>query len=148
MEIPWRIASLRSDILQPQWEWDLRWRNTCIGRSFASEPDSSEAEVSPAIYLLPVCMVYNGTPYSGLPELPAWQLSGWTCLVPTTCLFKLPPDFRTLQYSVKWTGFLVLPVPDLCKIYLIMWTLVYRFRKLSITAAGLKDQASYLHCCL
>ena len=41
-----------SDILQPQWERDLRWGSVRIGWSFACEPGSSEARVSQAIYVL------------------------------------------------------------------------------------------------
>ena len=49
----WRIMNyfsfhLLSDILQPQSERDHRWGSVCIGWSFASEPESSEAIVSNA----------------------------------------------------------------------------------------------------
>ena len=43
---------LLSDLLQPQWEQDYGQRCSCNCHSFTSEPEPSEAKVSPAIHVL------------------------------------------------------------------------------------------------
>ena len=52
-EVCWTTSHLLfSDILQPQWEPDLRWRCSWIGCSVASEPEPSDTKVSPALHIL------------------------------------------------------------------------------------------------
>ena len=51
--------------LQPHWEQDFRWGSVCIGQSFASEPESSEAVVSPTARVLRMFMY--------------WDLLVWAC---------------------------------------------------------------------
>ena len=47
---------LFTDILQPQYEQDLRCGSMCIGWSFASESESSGARVSPVSHVLHMYM--------------------------------------------------------------------------------------------
>ena len=88
-------------------------------------------------FILHMYMVYSGTPYSRLPELPALQLSGQICLVPTTCPFKLPPDSQTPQYYISkrvdwipsWIEF---------RLLLVTWT--------EATYRGTSSEFNVFHC--
>ena len=52
-EVCWTTSHLLfSDILQPQFEPDLRWRCSSIGCSVASEPEPSDTRVSPTLHVL------------------------------------------------------------------------------------------------
>ena len=52
-EVCWATSHLLfSDIVQPQFEPDLRWRCSSIGCSVASEPEPSDTRVSPTLHVL------------------------------------------------------------------------------------------------